>query len=72
MIAGIAVAIVQLVIVGAGAPLLVGALRTIKARLVGRRGPSPRQPYADLRKLLAKETVVSSGPPASLPWPSCV
>jgi len=60
VIAGIALAIVQVVIVGAGAPLLVGALRTLKARLVGRRGPSPWQPYADFRKLLAKEAVVST------------
>ncbi len=28
--------------------------------LVGRRGPSPWQPYADLRKLLGKERVVST------------
>jgi len=60
VIAGIAVAVVHLVVVAAGAPLLVGALRTLKARLVGRRGPSPWQPYADFRKLLAKEAVVST------------
>ena len=59
MIAGFAVAIVQVLVVGVGAPLLVGVLRTLKARLVGRRGPSPWQPYADLRKLLAKEVVIS-------------
>src|SRR5262249_5233768 len=57
---GIAVAVLQIAIVGLGAPLLVGTLRTLKARLVGRRGPSPWQPYADLRKLLAKEAVVST------------
>ena len=60
MIADIAIALVQVVVVGAGAPLLVGVLRTLKARLVGRRGPSPWQPYADLGKLLVKETVVST------------
>lgn len=59
MIAGFAVAIVQVLVVGVGAPLLVGVLRTLKARLVGRRGPSPWQPYADLGKLLAKEVVIS-------------
>jgi len=59
VIAGFAVAIVQVLVVGVGAPLLVGVLRTLKARLVGRRGPSPWQPYADLRKLLAKEVVIS-------------
>jgi formate hydrogenlyase subunit 4 len=60
MIAEVAGAIVQILVVGAGAPLLVGVLRTLKARLVGRRGSSPWQPYANLRKLLAKEAVVST------------
>ncbi|PYN51484.1 MAG: hypothetical protein DME00_01910 [Candidatus Rokuibacteriota bacterium] len=60
VIAEVAGAIVQVLVVGAGAPLLVGALRTLKARLVGRRGPSPWQPYANLRKLLVKEAVVST------------
>ena len=60
MIAAITVAVAQVIVVGAGAPLLVGLLRTLKARLVGRRGPSPWQPYADLHKLLAKEVVVST------------
>jgi formate hydrogenlyase subunit 4 len=60
VIADVAIAVVQVVVVGGGAPLLVGMLRTLKARLVGRRGPSPWQPYADLAKLLAKETVVST------------
>jgi formate hydrogenlyase subunit 4 len=34
-------------------------IRTAKARLQGRRGAWPIQPYRDARKLLAKETVVS-------------
>jgi formate hydrogenlyase subunit 4 len=60
VIAAVAVGLVQVVVVGAGAPLLVGVLRTLKARLMGRRGPSPWQPYADIRKLVAKEAVVST------------
>jgi formate hydrogenlyase subunit 4 len=60
VITDIALAIVQVLVVAAGAPLLVGALRTLKARLVGRRGPRPWQPYADLAKLLRKEAVVST------------
>ena len=60
MIASLAVALVHIAVVGAGAPLLIGALGTLKARLVGRRGPRPWQPYADFRKLLAKEVVVST------------
>ena len=60
MIADLALALIQALVVAAGAPLLVGVLRTLKARLVGRRGPRPWQPYADLAKLLRKETVVST------------
>jgi len=60
VIADFGVAVVQVLVVGLGAPLLVGVLRMLKARLVGRRGPSPWQPYADLRKLLGKEVVVST------------
>jgi len=60
VIATVAVSVAQVLVVGAAAPLLVGVLRTLKARLVGRRGPSPWQPYADLRKLLVKEAVVST------------
>jgi formate hydrogenlyase subunit 4 len=56
---GIVVGLLQVALVAAGAPLVTGLLRTLKARLVGRRGPSPLQPYADLRKLLAKDAVVS-------------
>ena len=60
MIIETVVAIVQLLVVGLGAPLLIGVLRALKARLVGRQGPRPWQPYADLRKLLGKEVVIST------------
>ena len=60
MIADLALALIQALVVAAGAPLLVGVLRTLKARLVGRRGPRPWQPYADLAKLLRKDAVVST------------
>jgi len=60
VIAEVVAAGLQLLVVALGAPLLVGVLRTLKARLVGRRGPRPWQPYADLRKLLGKEVVVST------------
>jgi len=53
-------ALAQVAAVAGGAPLLVGLLRTLKARLVGRRGPRPWQPYADLAKLLRKDAVVST------------
>jgi formate hydrogenlyase subunit 4 len=41
------------------APGLVGFIRLVKARLQGRRGAPPWQPYYDLRKLFGKEAVVS-------------
>src|SRR5574337_12300 len=59
MITKILIEIIQLLIVGLGAPLLVGLVRRVKARLQGRRGAGVLQPYADLRKLLVKEAVVS-------------
>jgi formate hydrogenlyase subunit 4 len=42
------------------APGLVGYVRWIKARLQGRRGAPPWQPYFELRKLFGKEAVVSN------------
>jgi formate hydrogenlyase subunit 4 len=48
------------------APLAHGLMVTIRARLQGRPGPSPLQPYADLRKLWSKEAL-SSGHGAWLP-----
>lgn len=59
MITQILIEILQLSIVALGAPLLVGLVRRTKARLQGRRGAGVLQPYADLRKLLAKDAVVS-------------
>jgi formate hydrogenlyase subunit 4 len=40
------------------APLLHGVMQSLKARLQGRPGPSPLQPYRDLAKLWQKETLV--------------
>jgi formate hydrogenlyase subunit 4 len=51
--------VAQILVVALGAPLVVGLTRTLKARLVGRRGASPWQPYRDLAKLLGKEPVIS-------------
>ena len=41
------------------APFAVGLVRLTKARLQGRRGASPLQPYRDLWRLLQKESVVA-------------
>jgi len=59
MVTNIFVELAQLLIVALGAPLLVGVIRKVKARLQGRRGASVLQPYRDLRKLLIKESVIS-------------
>ena len=59
MTARILVEAIQLLIMALGAPLLVGSVRKLKARLQGRRGATVFQPYRDLRKLLHKEAVVS-------------
>ncbi len=49
----------QAVLALALAPGLVGLIRWEKARLQGRRGAPPWQPYYDLRKLFGKEVIVS-------------
>jgi formate hydrogenlyase subunit 4 len=41
------------------APLLVGLIRRLKARLVGRIGAPVLQPYRDLRRLARKQTVLA-------------
>lgn len=41
------------------APLLVGVVRWLKSRLMGRRGPHPMQPWRDLLKLLRKRPVLA-------------
>ena len=43
------------------APLLHGLMRSIRAKLQGRPGPSPVQPYRDLRKLWGKAAVLPVG-----------
>jgi formate hydrogenlyase subunit 4 len=42
-------------------PLLIGVMRQVRARLEGRVGAGVWQPWRDLRKLLVKETLSSSG-----------
>ena len=43
------------------APLLPGLVQHWKARLQGRRGPTPLQPYRELRRLWGKSTVSPEG-----------
>ncbi|HXE79221.1 MAG TPA: NADH-quinone oxidoreductase subunit H, partial [Vicinamibacterales bacterium] len=56
----IALIAAQTLLALAFAPALTGSIRWMKARLQGRRGAPPWQPYSELRKLFGKETVVSN------------
>jgi formate hydrogenlyase subunit 4 len=62
--AGTAAVAAQVAGVAAGAPLLAGLMRQVRARLEGRAGSGVAQPWRDLRKLLRKEPVsaVGTGP----------
>jgi formate hydrogenlyase subunit 4 len=51
-------AVMQLLLFLAIAPLVTGAIRTMKARLQTRRGPAIWQPYRDIHKLLQKGMVI--------------
>jgi formate hydrogenlyase subunit 4 len=53
--------VLQVVLVAAGAPLLVGLMRQIRARAEGRAGAGVLQPWRDLRKLLRKEPITPHG-----------
>ncbi|HWE16575.1 MAG TPA: NADH-quinone oxidoreductase subunit H [Hyphomicrobiaceae bacterium] len=59
LIVGILLQGVQMALVVALAPLLLGFTRTVKARMLRRRGPPVIQPYLDLLKLIRKEVVVA-------------
>jgi len=53
--------VIQPVLIVGGAPLLVGVMRQVRARLEGRAGPGVLQPWRDLRKLLGKESITPRG-----------
>src|SRR5439155_15561181 len=57
-------AVLQLLLLLAISPLVSGVIKTLKARLQVRRGPSVLQPYRDLNKLFHKGMVV----PDSASW----
>lgn len=58
---GVVTGVVQLLLIVCGAPLLVGAMRQVRARLEGRAGAGVTQPWRDLRKLLRKRPVRPRG-----------
>ena len=57
----VATAVVQVCVVLGGAPLVVGWMRQVRARLEGRRGGGVVQPWRDLRKLFGKQDVRPRG-----------
>lgn len=58
---GLVGGLVQLVVLVGGAPLLLGMMRQIRARLEGRRGAGVAQPWRDLRKLVRKQPITPRG-----------
>jgi formate hydrogenlyase subunit 4 len=60
LIVNLAVQAVQMLLVLALAPLLLGFVRKVKARLLSRQGPPLIQPYRDLIRLLRKEVVLAN------------
>ncbi|HVO14522.1 MAG TPA: NADH-quinone oxidoreductase subunit H [Alphaproteobacteria bacterium] len=59
VIVELAVQAAQMALVLLLAPLLVGVVRKVKARLTRRRGASVLQPYRDLARLMRKEAVLA-------------
>jgi formate hydrogenlyase subunit 4 len=55
--AGWLVAVMQTVLVAAAAPIVVGLMRAVRARMEGRAGGRVGQPWRDLRKLLRKQPI---------------
>ena len=60
MLQAVALVVVQITLMLATAPFIVGLIRKVKARLQLRRGASVFQPYSDLAKLFRKQPVVST------------
>lgn len=61
MVWSVAGVILQVLVVVAGAPVLVALMRQVRARLEGRAGAGLIQPWRDLRKQLAKEPIAPEG-----------
>lgn len=60
-LAGAMVLLLHLALMLVAAPLVLGLIRRLKARMVGRIGPAIVQPWRDLSRLLRKQPVVAEG-----------
>ena len=58
-VTGFLTQLLHLALLLALAPVLTGFVRWLKARLLGRRGPHPLQPWRDFLKLLKKRPVLA-------------
>ncbi|GAA3250666.1 respiratory chain complex I subunit 1 family protein [Nonomuraea helvata] len=58
---GVIGAVLQVIAVAVGSPLLLGLMRQVRARLEGRAGAGVLQPWRDLRKLMRKEAITPRG-----------
>ncbi|WP_370192113.1 respiratory chain complex I subunit 1 family protein [Streptacidiphilus sp. MAP5-52] len=58
---GVVTLVAQVLLVVAGAPLLTGVMRQVRAYLEGRAGAGVLQPWRDVRKLLRKEPITPTG-----------
>ncbi|GAA5150074.1 respiratory chain complex I subunit 1 family protein [Pseudonocardia eucalypti] len=58
---GVVGGVTQPVLLVAGAPLLVGLMQQVRARMEGRVGPGIGQPWRDTRKLFGKEAITPKG-----------
>src|SRR6185437_8043421 len=56
---GLVTQLLHIALMLAAAPLLTGIVRWLKARLLGRVGPSPLQPWRDLARLARKQPVLA-------------
>ncbi len=58
---GYTAVVAQVALVVAGAPLLTGLMRQVRAKLEGRAGAGLIQPWRDVRKLLRKQPITPTG-----------
>lgn len=58
LLAAVVTQLLHMALMLAAAPAVVGFVRSIEARLLGRIGPSRLQPYRDLARLLRKQPVI--------------
>lgn len=59
LLTGLAAEMLHLALMLAAAPLLIGCIRTLTARLLGRVGPPVMQPWRDLIRLARKQPVLA-------------